>query len=151
MGSNLVESSMAADRSSSDSDENKSNKRKSDDEEANVLNGDDVPLVEEVVEDLLDEDSIESPTMAVNGDNFMHTVMKMNKAQFDDDEFATKLRENFGLKTSTKKSQSKKKMRIDNGLGVVAVDEELILNKKNKKSDCVGSTSGSIEDGKKCF
>merc|ERR1739848_461244 len=95
MGSNLVESSMAADRSSSDSDENKSNKkRKSDDEEV-ILNGDDEPLVEEVVEELLDEDSIESPTMAVNGDNFMLTVMKMNKAQSDDDEFATKLRENW--------------------------------------------------------
>ena len=34
-----------------------------------------------MVEDLLDEDSVESPKMAVNADNFMHTVMQMNKAQ----------------------------------------------------------------------
>ena len=50
-------------------------------EEESTLNGDDVPLVEEMVEDLLDEDSVESPKIAVNADNFMHTVMQMNKAQ----------------------------------------------------------------------
>ena len=50
-------------------------------EEESTLNGDDVPLVEEMAEDLLDEDSVESPKMAVNADNFMHTVMQMNKAQ----------------------------------------------------------------------
>merc|ERR1712083_942798 len=113
----IVETSMAGDRSSSDSDpDSKLKKFKNNEEEESTLNGDDVPLVEEMVEDLLDEDSVESPKIAVNADNFMHTVMQMNKAQSDDDEFATKLREDFGLKSKKKTSQNNKKLKIDNGL-----------------------------------
>ena len=89
-----------------------------------ILNGDDVPLVEEMVEDLLDDNSVESPKLAVNGDNFMDTVMTMNKALSTDE----KLRENIGLKSAQKKSQNVKK--IENGLGVIAVNEEDILSKK---------------------
>ena len=43
------------------------------------MDGDDVPLVEEVVEGMLDDKS--NGLLEVNGDNFMTTVMKMNKAQ----------------------------------------------------------------------
>merc|ERR1712037_294094 len=149
----IVETSMAGDRSSSDSDpDSKSKKFKNNEEEESTLNGDDVPLVEEMVEDLLDEDSVESPKIAVNADNFMHTVMQMNKAQSDDDEFATKLREDFGLKSKKKTSQNNKKLKIDNGLNVVAVDEELIKSKKKiKKESEPKKDSGSVEEGKKCF
>merc|ERR1712051_312757 len=151
----IVETSMAGDRSSSDSDpDSKSKKFKNNEEEESTLNGDDVPLVEEMVEDLLDEDSVESPKIAVNADNFMHTVMQMNKAQSDDDEFATKLREDFGLKSIKKESQNNKKLKIDNGLNVVAVDEELINSKKKMKKEIKSEPkkdSGSVEEGKKCF
>jgi lysine-specific demethylase/histidyl-hydroxylase NO66 len=118
-----------------------------------ILNGDDVPLVEEVVEGLLDEENGEeaSKGLSVNGDNFMNTVMKMNQAQNaeeNDDEpmFATSLRSSFGLKEKAKKG-SKRKMKIDNGLGVVAVDEELVMKKSNKKV----KAEGSVEEGKKCL
>lgn len=104
-----------------------------------VLNGDDVPLVEEVAEDLLENDSDEAEveTLGVNGENFMNTVMKMNKA--------------LGLKKSPK--TSKKTMKIDNGLGVVAVDEEELVLSKQKKSKNGESSNetGSVEEGKKTF
>ena len=78
--------------------------------------------------------------------------MKMNKAQSDDDEFATKLRENFGLKSKSKKDTENKtkSVKIENGLGVVAVDEELVLKKNSKKPDTT-TVSGSVEEGKKCL
>jgi len=142
----MVETSKAG-GSSSDSDDNSGSKKSKKDDDEVILNGDDVPLVEEVIDDMYNDDSVESPKMAVNGDNFMHTVMKMNKALSDDE----KLRENFGLKSSTKKSQNVKK--IDNGLAVVAVNEEEILTKKaKKKSNAANSEGGgSIDDGKKMF
>lgn len=142
----MVEKSKAGDPSSTDSDENSPKKAKSDEDEV-ILNGDDVPLVEEMVEDLLDDNSVESPKLAVNGDNFMDTVMTMNKALSTDE----KLRQNIGLKSAQKKSQNVKKM--ENGLGVIAVNEEEILSKKGKKKSNVGNPQdcGSIEDGKKCF
>jgi len=142
----MVEKTKPGDPSSTDSDDNSPKKAKSDEDEV-ILNGDDVPLVEEMVEDLLDDNSVESPKLAVNGDNFMDTVMTMNKALSTDE----KLRENIGLKSAQKKSQNVKK--IENGLGVIAVNEEDILSKKGKKKSNVGNSQdgGSIEDGKKCF
>jgi len=142
----MVETSKG---SSSDSDDNSGSKKAKTDEDENHLDGDDVPLAEEMAEDLLDDDSDDSQKLSVNGDNFMHTVMTMNKALSNDE----KLRENIGLKSSSeKKSQNVKKM--ENGLGVIAVNEEEILtSKKGKKKSNVGNSEagGSIEDGKKCF
>ena len=47
-----------------------------------LLDGDDVPLVEEVLGEMLESDDSQEPISnktGVNGDNFMKTVMKMNK------------------------------------------------------------------------
>ena len=62
------------------------------------------------------------------------------------------MREDFGLKSKKKTSQNNKKLKIDNGLNVVAVDEELINSKKKiKKPSEPKKDSGSVEEGKKCF
>merc|ERR1711860_407049 len=108
-----------------------------------ILDGDDVPLVEEVVEEMLDDEG--NDALEVNGDNFMHTVMKMNKAQ----EIIT------NGKTEPKKSTSNKKKKIvENGIGIIHVDEEMVKSKRNKKMKVkkeAKKESGSVEDGQKCF
>ena len=101
-----------------------------------ILDGDDVPLVEEVVEGMLDDEG--SDALEVNGDNFMHTVMTMNKAQ--------------EITNGKPESKKKKKQIVENGIGIIHVDQEDIVNRKNKKAKKEAKKeSGSVEDGQKCF
>ena len=92
---------------------------------------------------MLDDEG--NDALEVNGDNFMHTVMKMNKAQ----EIIT------NGKTEPKKSASNKKKKIvENGIGIIHVDEEMVKSKSNKKMKVkkeAKKESGSVEDGQKCF
>ena len=132
------------------------------------LDGDDVPLVEEALVDMLDEDDYQEPIKngtGVNGDNFMKTVMKSNEQKGVS--FAQNLREKFenGTSSSPKKSvpqastTNKKKRKFENGLGVVTVDEEKVPKKKLKSDQHQSKPnhapnaehSGSVQDGEKLF
>ena len=103
-----------------------------------ILDGDDVPLVEEVLGDMVGTDEVQnaiSNGTGVTGENFLDTVMKMNKhnninSGGDDEseisEFEQKVREKLGLElspnkssSSTKKKSNSKKRKIENGLGQV--------------------------------
>merc|ERR1739836_172370 len=105
---------------SNDSDQGKRSRKTSPEDYVEILDGDDVPLVEEVVEGMLDDEG--NDAVEVNGDNFMHTVMKMNKAQ----EIIT------NGKTERKKSAAKKKI-VENGIGIIHVDEEMVKKSSSKK------------------
>ena len=104
-----------------------------------ILDGDDVPLVEEVLGDMVGTDEVQnaiSNGTGVTGENFLDTVMKMNKhnninSGGDDEseisEFEQKVREKLGLElspnkssSSTKKKSNSKKRKIENGLGQVS-------------------------------
>lgn len=129
---------------SNDSDQGKRSRKTSPEDYVEILDGDDVPLVEEVVEGMLDDEG--NDAVEVNGDNFMHTVMKMNKAQ----EIIT------NGKTERKKSAANKKKKIvENGIGIIHVDEEMVKKSSSKKmkvkKEAKKPESGSVEDGQKCF
>ena len=60
------------------------------------------------------------------------------------------LRSQFGLTKVNKKS--KKKQKVENGMGTVHVDEEVVTKKKKLKVTKAEKTeTGSVEDGQKCF
>ena len=118
--------------SSDESEQGKRSRKNPPEEFEEILDGDDVPLVEEVVEGMLDDKS--NGVLEVNGDNFMNTVMKMNKAQEltngeteheHEGDFAQNLRSQFGLTKVNKKS--KKKQKVENGMGTVHVSRNLIF------------------------
>ena len=99
----------------------------------------------------------------VTGENFLETVMKMNKhnsggedSQSEISEFEQNLREKLGLElnttTATKKKSHSKKRKIENGLGHVLVNEDAnVPNKKKAKLNHHHPDLGSIHEGKKCF
>merc|ERR1711860_110456 len=97
-GSGATSSKSSSD--SNDSNQGKRSRKTAPEDYVEILDGDDVPLVEEVVEEMLDDEG--NDALEVNGDNFMHTVMKMNKAQ----EIIT------NGKTEPKKSTSNKKRKL---------------------------------------
>merc|ERR1711860_480564 len=116
-GSGATSSKSSSD--SNDSDQGKRSRKNTPEDYVEILDGDDVPLVEEVVEEMLDDEG--NDALEVNGDNFMHTVMKMNKAQ----EIIS------NGKTEPKKSASNKKKKIvENGIGISHVDEEMVKRKR---------------------
>lgn len=136
-----------------------------------ILDGDDVPLVEEVLGDMVGTDEVQnaiSNGTGVTGENFLDTVMKMNKhnninSGGDDEseisEFEQKVREKLGLElspnkssSSTKKKSNSKKRKIENGLGQVLVNEDTkVPSKKKAKLNHHNPDLGSIHEGKKCF
>merc|ERR1712110_1287102 len=136
-----------------------------------ILDGDDVPLVEEVLGDMVGTDEVQnaiSNGTGVTGENFLDTVMKMNKhnninSGGDDEseisEFEQKVREKLGLElspnkssSSTKKKSNSKKRKIENGLGQVLVNEDTkVPSKKKAKLSHHNPDLGSIHEGKKCF
>ena len=63
-------------------------------------------------------------------------------------DFASNLRQKFGLEKD--KNTSKKRKKVENGLGLVSVDEDKVGPKKAKKAK-ISSDPGSIEEGQKCF
>jgi hypothetical protein len=77
----------------------------------------------------------------------MTTVMKMNEVQEGEEgSFSKNLRTKFGLKSSTGKKSAIKKRKVikENGMAIVAIDEDMA----KKASKVAKADPGSIQEGK---